>query len=146
HTGVEQLHDVFPALPVSRTGDVGVRELVDDGDLWRTRDHRVDIHLLEGDAAILDSLTRHDLEVASLCFGVDATVRLDEADDDVDAAAPEVVRLIQHSVRLADAGGRADVHFQLSSFAVLNEGKEVVWARAGCGHRRFRAARRIIRV
>ena len=42
-------------------------------------------------------LSRHDLEVAELRVGVGATVRLDEADDDVDAAATEIVRLVEHA-------------------------------------------------
>ena len=48
---------------------------------------RVDVHLLERDAAILDAPSRHDLEVADLCLGLGAPVRLDESDDDVDARA-----------------------------------------------------------
>ena len=41
------------------------------------------------DAAIVDLAARHDLQVADLRLGVGAAVRFDEADDDVDAFAPE---------------------------------------------------------
>ena len=50
--GVEQFLDVLPALLVARTGHVGVRELVDQGDLAAAGEHRVQVHLLEGGAAV----------------------------------------------------------------------------------------------
>ena len=62
--GIEQLVDVLPALRVARAGHVGVRELVDEHPLGLAGEDRVDVHLLERDAAVLDLLARHDLEVA----------------------------------------------------------------------------------
>ena len=47
-------------------GHVGVRELVDERDLGRAGEHRVDVHLLERWPAVLDLLARDDLEVADL--------------------------------------------------------------------------------
>ena len=54
--GVEQLLDVLPALLVARAGDVRVRELVDERDLRLPGEDRVDVHLLERRAAVLDCL------------------------------------------------------------------------------------------
>ena len=39
--------DVLPALGVPRARDVGVRELVDEGDLGPAREDGVEVHLLE---------------------------------------------------------------------------------------------------
>ena len=83
----QQLLDVLAALRVPGAGDVRVGELVDEGDLRRAREDRVDVHLLERRALVLDHLAGDDLEVADLLGGGRATVRLDEADDDVGAAA-----------------------------------------------------------
>ena len=52
--GVEQFVDVLPALRVPRARRVGVGELVDEGDLGLAGEHRVEVHLLEGHAAVLD--------------------------------------------------------------------------------------------
>ena len=73
---VEQQHHVLPALAVPRARDIGVRQLVDDRDLAAAGAiTRVDIHLLQGHAAILDLLARHDLEIADLRVGLRALVR-----------------------------------------------------------------------
>ena len=102
--GVEQLLDVLPALLVAGAGHVGVRELVDEHDLGPAREHRVDVHLLELGAAVLDLPARDDLEVAELLGGADPAVGLDEADDDVGAALVAAPPLVEHRERLADAG------------------------------------------
>ena len=85
---------VFPSLAMPRARHIGVRELVDDGDLGMTLDDRVDVHLLERHAAVGDALARDDLDVARLRLRFFPAVRLDETDDGVDAAATEVVRLL----------------------------------------------------
>ena len=59
-----------------------------------------------------DLAQRHALEIAETRQRVGTTVRLDEADDDVDALPLQLVRVLEHPVRLADARRRADVHAQ----------------------------------
>ena len=68
-----------------RPRHVGVRELVDQGDLGPPGQHRVDVHLLEPGAAVLEPPPRHDLEAADLLGGVRPAVRLDESDHHVGA-------------------------------------------------------------
>ena len=48
-------------------------------------------------------------------------------------AAPQLVRLVEHAVRLADAGGRADVQLELPALALRDERQkvELVHERAG---------------
>ncbi len=122
---VEQQQDVLPSLAVPRARHVRVRELIDERYLRPPSDHRVDVHLLERDAAVLDLLAGDDLEVADLREGLRAPVRLDEPDDDVHASAPQVVRLLQHAIRLARAGRRTDVDLELASLSLPNERKKV---------------------
>ena len=85
-------------LLVGRSGRVGVRELVDDGDLRPPRLDRLDVHLLERHAAVLDRAQRHLLEVADQRQRVGAAVRLDEADDDVEPLAFQLVGVLEHLV------------------------------------------------
>ena len=66
-------------------GGVRVGELVDEHDIGSPRDHAIEVHLLDGRAAVLDAAAGHDLEVADLGGRVLAAVGLDHADDDVGA-------------------------------------------------------------
>ena len=95
-------------------GHVRVGELVDESDLGPAGDDRVDVHLLERRAAVLDACARHDLEAADLLGGLRAAVRLDEADDDVGAALGAPATLAEHRERLADAGSGPEVDAERS--------------------------------
>ncbi len=55
---------------------------------------------------------RQDLEPLEQRAGLGAPMRLDEADDDVDALVLEAARALQHRVGLADAGRGAEEHLQ----------------------------------
>ena len=52
-------------LACARPGDVGVRELVDQGDLGCAGQHGVDVHLLEVGAPVGDLPAGHDLRPSS---------------------------------------------------------------------------------
>ena len=80
---------VLVALLVPAAGDIAVGELVDDAELRFARDDRVEVHLLEHDAAVVDAAPGNHLEIAELRLGVGAAVGLDEPDDHVDAFATE---------------------------------------------------------
>ena len=95
------------------------REFVDDRDARPPRDDRRGVHFLERDAAVFDAAARHDLEAADQRRRFRASVRLDESDDDVDTAAPKVVRFLQHSERFAHTGRGADVDLQAAARALL---------------------------
>ena len=64
--GVEQLLDVLPTLLVLRPGGVGVGIFVDQHHLRVPRQDRVEVHLAQRRAAVVDLLQRHDFEVADL--------------------------------------------------------------------------------
>ena len=100
--GVEQHVHVLPALAALRAGHVGVREFVDQADLRLAPQDGLRIHLLERGAAILDRAPRHHFQAFGLGDGVLAAVRLEVADDHVDAlarAAPAPRRACARSCR-----------------------------------------------
>ena len=108
--GLEQRLDVLPPLLVrAGSGHVRVRQLVDQGEMWPVRQHRVEVHLLELGTAIDDLLARGDGQVVDALGGVRAAVGLDERDEDVRAAISTAAALIEHCVRLADARRGAQV-------------------------------------
>ena len=78
---------------------------------------RVGVHLLDDDAAVLDPPARHDLEAVEELDRARPAVRLDEADDEVGAAAEPAVALLEHPVGLADAGRHAEVDAQPAASA-----------------------------
>src|SRR5207253_1276870 len=67
---IEQLLDVLPPLLVPGPGNVRVRQLVDQRDVGMTRDNRVDVHLLELGAAVLDSTPAPELVTGATVVGV----------------------------------------------------------------------------
>ena len=85
--GGEQLLDVEIALGMAAARRVGVRELVDQDELRAARQDRVEVHLLEDAALVVDAPARDDFEPGEQRLGLGAAVRLDDADDDVDALA-----------------------------------------------------------
>ena len=87
-------------------------ELVHHDHLRPPRLDRVDIHLFERDAAVVDLAQRHLFQVADPCQRVRPSMWLDETDDDVQSLAAQLVRVLQHLVGLAHSRSRADVHAQ----------------------------------
>ena len=68
--GVEERLDVLPALLVARARDVRVGELVDERDLGPAGDDRVDVHLLERRAAVLDASLAASTSRSPICAAV----------------------------------------------------------------------------
>ena len=104
-----KLLDVLPALLVSRARHVGVRQLVDDGNLRMARQDRIDVHLGELAPAVLHDRARNDLEIADQFGRVHAPVRFDNTDDDVGSPLCAAMCLAQHGERLAHPGSSAEV-------------------------------------
>ena len=117
--GVPDQLDVLPALLPRGARDVVVGELVDKGDGGVAGDDRVGVHLLHGDAAVLDALPRHDLQAVQESGGVAPAVGLYEADHDVGAPVVAAMGLLEHLVGLADAGGHAHVDPQTAALRLL---------------------------
>ncbi len=73
------------------------------------RDDRVDVHLLERRAAVLDLPPGHDLEVSQLLGGARSAVGLDEPDHHVGTTLVAPPGLVEHRERLADTGRRPEI-------------------------------------
>ncbi len=116
-TGVEQFLDVLPALVVAPAGDVGVGELVDQGDLGAAGDHRLGVHLGELRAPVAAVQPGQHLQAFEQVLGVPPGVALDVGDDHVGAAFLPAPGLVQHPVGLAHPGGRTEQHFQAAPAA-----------------------------
>ena len=84
-------------------------ELVDHRDARLPCFDRLDIHLRQHDAAVLDWSQRHLLEAIDQRACLGPSVRFDETDDDVDALVAELMRVLEHAIALANTGSGADV-------------------------------------
>ena len=80
---VEQLLDIEVALGMTAARRVGVGELVDQRDLGAAGDDGVEIHLLEPLPLVFETAARDDLETLEQGLGLLASMRLDDADDDI---------------------------------------------------------------
>ena len=98
----KHLVDVLPALLVARVRQVRVRELVDQRQLGRAADDRVDVHLLQLEAAVGRAQARHLLEPLRERGGLRTVVRLEVADHDVPPVRMCRAPLLQHPVGLPD--------------------------------------------
>ena len=101
-------------LAFREPGDVGVRQLVHEGNLRMAGEHCVEVHLLEGRSAVLLGAAGDDLEVPDLLGGARPSMGLHVPDDDVGAAVAAAPALVEHGEGLADTWGGAQVHAQRS--------------------------------
>ena len=122
--GVEDLEHVLVAALLA-AGRVGVRDLVDD-QLGPARDDRCSVHLFDRDSPVFDARARDSLQPVDQHRGLGAAVRLDEAERDFDAAPLERLRLLQHAIGLADAGGEPDVQLQAPALRATEDLEEIL--------------------
>ncbi|MCY1420907.1 hypothetical protein D9M71_365440 [compost metagenome] len=120
--GVQQLLDVLPALGMARAGCVAVGQFVDQHQGARVAggegQRGVEVELLQGALAVGYLLKRQTRQLARHGFGIGATVRLDQPDDQRGALGLRGLRGRQHRVGLADAGRGAEEHLQPSAARV----------------------------
>ena len=111
---VEQLVDVLPPLAVPAAGHVGVGELVHQRDLGVASEHRVQVHLGEGRAAVAHRAPRHLLQSLGHRRSQPAAVSLKERDNHVRAPRPAPLAFAEHRVGLPDTGRCAEINAELS--------------------------------
>ncbi len=109
----QQLLDVLPPFRMSRSGDVRVRQLVDQDQRRTTPDRRIEIELAQLAALVVDLGERQDLDALQQRLGFLAPVGLDDPDNDILALAAERPGGAEHRVRLADPGRCAEVDAQV---------------------------------
>src|SRR5207237_4349066 len=120
-SGVDQRDHVLVALAVPRPRRVGMGDLVDDGGGGTTKQYGVEIHLLHGDAAIVDAAARDHFQPFDQRRCLGAAVGLDERDHQVHSAAAQIVRFLQNAVRLSHAGSKTDVELQAAAPTALHQ-------------------------
>jgi hypothetical protein len=82
-------------------------ELIDDADGGVTPKDSLGIHFFEAGAAILDGFAGDDFQPFEPGDGFFAAVGFEIADHHVDAAAVELLGILEHLVGLANTGGVA---------------------------------------
>ena len=102
--GSQHVFDILPALDVTTTGDVGVRQLVDQCQRGPPCDQRIQIELCKQLPPILHLATGQLLQPFELRFGLDAAVGLYPCHHDIDPAHFRGSGSPQHVVGLADTG------------------------------------------
>ena len=127
--GADQLLDVLVALRVAAFGRVGVRQFIDDDDAGPARERGVDVEFFEIVALIGDDAARQNLEPVEQRRRFGASVRLDDADDDVGAVGLEAAGARQHGVGLADAGRGAEKDGELAPRVLVGQRQKRVWIR-----------------
>ena len=106
--GLKHVFDVLPTLGVAPAGDVGVRQLVDEGDIGLARDHRIGVHLLEPGAPVVDALGWDLLHALEKGLGIGPVMRLHVGHDHIDSLGGQRAALGKHGVALPHAGGRPE--------------------------------------
>ena len=124
----QQFLDVLMALHMSAALDVGMGELVDNGELRLAPEQRVEVHLGEDAAAIAKLAARQDVEAAQQRLGLRPAVGLDDADDHVRAFLAPLTRGLEHGVGLADAGVGAEENLEPAAPLLLR----LLQQRFGC--------------
>ncbi len=104
--------DVLVTLGVFAAGDVGVRQLIDDGDRGMAGDDGIHIHFLNDDLVIFNLSAGDDFEAFEKAGGFGAAVGFDEADHDVNPFAFKAVRFLEHAEGFSDAGAIAEIDLE----------------------------------
>ena len=94
--GAEQLLDIHVAFRMPAARRIGVGKLVDQHQLRPAGEDGVEVHLFEPVTLVLDAPARDDFETVEQRLGLLAAMRLDDADDDVDAFAALRLSGLQH--------------------------------------------------
>ena len=122
----EDFLDVLITLCVSAAGGICMGQLIHHRNRGPPLEHRIQVHLFQNDATVLDSSARHLLQIADLGNGLRPAMCLDETDHHIDALPPQPVSLLEHVVGLANPGGEAKIDLQPAALLATNEIKETL--------------------
>lgn len=105
-SGFAQLLDILPALQMAAARCVAVPKLIKQQDARTEGKCCVEVELLQNPAGIGDSGARQGRQLADRGLGLDAAMRLDDADHQIIAARCAAAALGQHLPSLADTRPR----------------------------------------
>ena len=123
----QQFLDIEIALGMAAAGRIGMGEFVDEDEGRAPRQDRVQVHLVERAALVVDEPARDDLETVDQAFRLAAAMGLDDADHDIDPFRPAGAAGGQHLIGLADARRRAEEDLQAPAPFALGAGEERLW-------------------
>ena len=106
--GVQELHDILPALGVTSPGEVGVGEFIHQDQGGTARQGRVQVELLAGHATPNHSSARQSLQTPQQALGLGTSVGVHPADQHVHAFGPAFACGLEHGVGFSDARYRAE--------------------------------------
>ncbi len=118
--------DVLITLCIAAAGGIRMGQFIHQRNGGPPLEHRIQVHLLQDDATVLDSSARHLFQIADLGNGLRSAVRFDEADHHVDALPPQPVSLLEHVVGLANPGGETKIDFQPATLLATDEIQETL--------------------
>ncbi len=99
-------------------------ELVNEHELWAARQDCVEVHLGQNMALIFDLLAGNHFEAVYQRLGLVPAMRLDDANDDIDAVALFGLSRQQHLVRLADPRGRTEKDLQAAAALLVRRSEQ----------------------
>ena len=123
----DDLLDIEIALGVSATWRVGMSELFNKHKLRAAFQDRIQIHLGQEMALVLDLPPRDDLEAFEKRFGLPPAMRFDNADNNVDTFAPPGLSRPQHLIGLADPRRGAEKNLQPPAAFLFRRGQQRFW-------------------
>ena len=130
----KELVNILPAFRMTRARRVGVGQFVDQKQRRSPSQRLVEIEFLDRRALDVEHQRRQLRKLLQHRRSLDATMRLEQANDHVDAGAAQRVRRRKHRVRLADTGRGAEEYFQpaaaIARFSCAHFGEQRIGVRA----------------
>ena len=123
---LEQFLHVLPALGMAAVGRVAMGQFIDDEQLWRALQRRIDVEFLKHAAAVVEPPLREDFQALDQRHRFLAPMGLDNADDDIDPVGFQPLRALQHGKSLADTGCCAQEHLELAALVMLRQRQKSV--------------------
>ena len=108
----QQLLHVLPALGMTAAGCIAVGQFIDQHQLGLGREQAIEVHFFKLHAAILRAQHGQLGQTVEQHFGFSAAMGFNHPGQQRDPLTQLGVRGLQHGVRLANAGGRAQKHFE----------------------------------
>ena len=128
-TGSDEFLDIHVTFGMPAAWCVGMRQFIDQRELWAARQQCVEIHLFQSASFVLDALACNCLQTCEECLGLFPSVGLDDPSDDVDAFLQTSSCSSEHFIRLAHARGGADEDLQASARFLLRRLQQCVGGR-----------------
>src|ERR1700756_172722 len=116
--------DIEIAFRVSAARRVRMSELVDEHERWAALDDRIQIHLSQEMALVLDLPPRDHFEAFEKRFGLPSPMRFDDADDNVDPLAPPGLGSQEHLIGFAHSRRCAEKNLEPASALLLRGGEQ----------------------